>query len=252
MDPSCGTCGREPGAGAFCQHCGADLSLARPTAAEVEGDDANVAQGTDSGAAPTPGAPPPPPPPQVVYVQAPPESTPQPSSGSKKGCASGCGITVLVALLAVAVAAFLGWRWYQANVAPTVEGIGTAFEDSFGDFAQSGDAVGPCFDLEFDDDGVVSTWSEVDCGGSRDAEVFHRWTFRDGSYPGMEALEAEAFDTCVGWFEDYVGVPYSESSLRVNWLVPTDTLWADGRREGVCTVGAAQGPLIGPVKGSAR
>lgn len=267
MGERCGTCGGEPGTGAFCQHCGSRRSAARSTADEAQDDGAggpgvaSVGQAghaagmgprAPSGATPTPGPPPPAPPPPVGYVQAPPASSPKPSSGSAKGIGLGCGVTVLVMVFAVAAAAFLGWRWYQANVAPTVEEVGTAFEDSFGGFVEDVDAVGPCYDLAFDDDGNVATWADVDCGGSRDAEVFHRWMFRDGSFPGVEALADEAFDTCVVWFEDYVGVPYFESTLRIDWLVPTDTMWAGGRREGVCTVGAVRGPLTGPVKGSAR
>jgi|GEM_PF-4292171 len=164
----------------------------------------------------------------------------------------GCGVALLVLLLVLVVTAYVGWRWYQANVAPTVDVVGSALEDGLGDFVAGADTVGPCYDLEFDGDDVVSTWRDVDCGGSRDVEVFHRWTFRDGSYPGMQALEDEALVTCTAWFEDYVGVPYAESSLRIEWLVPTDTLWSEGRRDGMCTVTAVPGPLVGPVRGSAR
>lgn len=264
MDRRCESCGNEPGAGAFCQHCGTALDSAPPPTAEerrdtagssgdvpdvLAGSFAGLDPSTTSGSAPTPE---PTPPPQVVYVQAPSEPSPQPSRGSTKGCGIGCGVIGIVAILAVAVAGYFGWQWYQANVAPTVEGIGTAFEDGLGGFAEGADTVGPCYDLEVDDAGTVVGWADVDCGGSRDAEVFHVWRFRDGSFPGAETLADEAFDTCVVWFEDYVGVPYFESTLLIDWLVPTATLWAAGDRDGVCLVRAVRGPLTGPVKGAER
>jgi hypothetical protein len=116
-------------------------------------------------------------------------------------------------------------------------------------------AVGTC--LNGIHEGVevsIKTARPVDCAGAHENEVIG--TTRDaagGSFPGMDALVAEAQTPCSVAFGSYVGSDYESSDLVLMIVVPSELTWARGDRAIACVALAADGSkLIGSIKGSRR
>jgi hypothetical protein len=116
--------------------------------------------------------------------------------------------------------------------------------------------AGDCFTATDDllGGGEVQDLPTLDCEDEHDGEVFAIFAVMDvpdGGYPDVEELQANADEDCLGAFEDYVGVPYEESTLLFANLVPTEASWADGDREIVCFLFAEdEGPLTGSMADS--
>lgn len=109
---------------------------------------------------------------------------------------------------------------------------------------------GPCYDIATED-GILTDWTEVSCDGPRQVEVSFAASFEEGPYPGDQYLTDTAADTCTTAFENYVGATPEQSAYDLDWLVPTEAMWADGVRNGICLVVADDGSaLTGTVKGS--
>jgi hypothetical protein len=217
VERTCPSCGRDPGAGTFCQHCGTRLT-----------DDAAAA-----------------PPPEETST--PPVSTPPQIPGqqqpSRRRGLSGCLIVVIVLIVLLVVGGFLVWRYIANEVLPGVEGTA-------GQFMLSEAPPGPCYDLTVED-GLLAGWDEVSCDGPRDAEVSFAAAFEEGPFPGDDYLATTAAETCRTAFESYVGISPERSAYDVDWLVPTEAMWADGIRNGICLVVADdRSTLTGTVKGS--
>jgi hypothetical protein len=113
--------------------------------------------------------------------------------------------------------------------------------------------VGLCFNDEADAADEVSSVPDVPCEEPHDNEVFALIQYTGETFPGPDAMQAEAVDLCIGEFEGYVGLPYEESELDVYPLVPTQASWDGGDREIVCALYALDlSQLTGSMKGSAR
>ncbi len=95
---------------------------------------------------------------------------------------------------------------------------------------------------------------EVECGVAHTHEIIAIVNSESDTYPGFEALEAEAQAACLAEFEPYIGINPFDSELFVSWLVPTLTTWdRDDDRQIVCVVGNTNGAdLVGSVENSAR
>ena len=164
----------------------------------------------------------------------------------RSGFRVGCLIVAAIGLGLLAVGTFFAWRFIDEEVLP---GIDEA-TDILSPLSDS--PPGPCYDLEVEN-GFLTGWNEVSCEGSRQAEVSFAALFEEGPYPGDEYLNNTAADTCRRAFENYVGVSPEESSFDADWLMPTETIWADGVRKGICLVVSDDGSeLTGEVKGSGR
>lgn len=223
MERICHSCGKDPGQGAFCQHCGAQQ--------------ADVTAPTSPPPAVVPPQPPAATPPQVIVPQVP---------AKRSGCLGGCSVVGVIALLVVAVGGFFGWRFISEEVLPGVQETADVFS------ASSEIPPGPCYDLEVEG-GLLVDWTEVSCEGPRQIEVSFAADFEDGQFPGDELLATRAADTCREAFGGYVGVPPEDSIYGADWLVPTDQTWSEGSRQGICLVVADDGSdLSGTVKGSER
>ena len=213
----CPSCGADPGSGSFCQHCGSSL---------VEG-----AEPSD------PAAP--------VAAPSPPPQSVAPEPAPKRRGLQGCLIAGVIVLVLLVAGAFWVWRYISNEILPGVQET----TDQFTSLSES--PPGPCFDIEVAG-GLLTDWTEVSCDGSRDAEVSFAAAFEaDGPYPGDDYLTDTAADTCQTAFENYVRVSPEQSAYDVDWLVPTEDMWADGVRNGICLVVADDGSAItGTVKGS--
>jgi hypothetical protein len=116
------------------------------------------------------------------------------------------------------------------------------------------DVVGTCLDFGDEIEDEITTLPEVACEDPHTHEIFAVEQTDAETYPGLEALEADAQALCLGQFEDYVGVNPFDSELFVSWLVPTLTSWdRDDDREIICVIGEDNGaPLVGSVRDVAR
>lgn len=94
----------------------------------------------------------------------------------------------------------------------------------------------------------------VPCSEPHTHEVYAVATYDAGDvYPGANELQAFADRSCLERFEDYVGLPFDESSLRFSYLFPSFPSWNDGDdRDVICLVVSTDEPLTSSAKGLAR
>lgn len=249
LERACQSCGREPGAGSFCQHCGtkladmdqpADTQLPGPAPAQTPPQSTPT---TTPGQNPPPVAQPPAMPPQAGAT--PPVVASQPVK-KRSGCLTGGLIVGGLVLLGIVVGGFFVWRWVSKEILPEVDQA----TESLTAFSET--PPGPCIDVE-GEDGVLTSWTEADCSGPRMAEITYSAAFNDGPFPGDEYLADNAASTCRDAFEGYVGVPPEQSEFEYSWIVPTAETWAAGSRHGICLAITGDGSdITGELKGSNR
>jgi hypothetical protein len=105
---------------------------------------------------------------------------------------------------------------------------------------------------------VAISVQKVDCAEAHTAEVVAAFEFQGGlaeqaTYPGDEIVSAEAEQGCVDRFAEYVGRPYEESELDIQYYYPLERNWLAGDRAVSCSALGPQGAdLEGSVKGSRR
>jgi hypothetical protein len=92
--------------------------------------------------------------------------------------------------------------------------------------------VGDCI-VDFDE---VATWFVVvPCTEPHDAEVFVDHEFPDGPFPGDGEIDVTSDDLCYGaTFEEYVGLPYADSTVYSLRSRPTADTWEQGDRTVNC------------------
>lgn len=77
----------------------------------------------------------------------------------------------------------------------------------------------------------------VPCSDEHLHEVFHLHEIEQPDvYPGPSELSSTADGSCLGAFEDYVGVPYLDSPLQFTYLYPSLDSWDDGDRTIACVL----------------
>jgi Septum formation len=115
--------------------------------------------------------------------------------------------------------------------------------------------VGTCFN-DASDEGTLeyTDLPVVDCEEPHDNEVYHLFDAPGGAgYPGDQEIATVTEQGCLGAFDAYVGKPYTESSLLILPIPPTEASWEAGDREVVCAVyDAERAELTGSIRGSAR
>lgn len=112
--------------------------------------------------------------------------------------------------------------------------------------------VGDCLeDASFS--GEVMDVPIVPCSEPHDAEAYLSSLLPDGDFPGDEAVQAEADEACAGAaFEEFVGLPFEESTLSYTYLSPTEASWAAADREILCMVLDPAGKTEGSLEGSKK
>lgn len=162
-----------------------------------------------------------------------------PPAKKGKGCSIGCLVVIVIVGLLIAAAAFFGWRYYQARIAPWTEALGQIT------------TVQPqsvCVNVE----GSAATatgWSEVPCTGPHDAELYWAEIIGGDTHPGSASLSTTADDVCSERFASFVGSAPGTSGHTYQAAVPTEQSWANGDRDLICMVIAADGS---PLTGSAQ
>lgn len=115
-------------------------------------------------------------------------------------------------------------------------------------------AIGTCLDFGDSVEAEVDDLPTVPCSEPHTHEIYSIPVSDAATYPGFEALEAEAQAKCLRAFEGYVGVSAFDSKLFFSWLVPTLNSWdREDDRQIICVVGEGNGaPLVGSVRGTGR
>ncbi|MBW0118115.1 septum formation family protein [Pseudonocardia abyssalis] len=112
--------------------------------------------------------------------------------------------------------------------------------------------VGQCITDETPEGEQVSSVPVVECSQPHVGEIYALPQLPDGDFPGDEAVTASAQELCAGpEFQTFVGVPIDQTTLSVNFLIPSAETWAEDDREIVCIVGPADGtPATTSLRGS--
>ncbi len=114
---------------------------------------------------------------------------------------------------------------------------------------EDGLSIGQCIDDdELDKYLAGDDFSLVSCDDPHDTEVYYRYEFAAGPYPGDDSVVDELKSVCRGAFEGYVGIDYESSALSFWALWPTQGAWESGNRLGEC---ALFDPDSGKLTGSA-
>jgi hypothetical protein len=139
--------------------------------------------------------------------------------------------------------------------------IGEAERDEQGTISEPGELtvlklqVGDCFDDPGAPTGTetveVSSVEAKPCSEPHDFEVFHTFDVEAEELPSQSELLDEAGQRCLEAFEPFVGTPYEESELDVNFMFPMPESWEAGDRTVVCSVVTMDGTkLVGTAEGS--
>ena len=89
--------------------------------------------------------------------------------------------------------------------------------------------IGDCIDFD--------VYEPRSCRQPHDAEVYLVTDHPDqAAYPGIDLLSEWAEPICYARFEGYTGVPYQDSALDFDYLLPSNVTWSAGDREVICVV----------------
>jgi hypothetical protein len=112
--------------------------------------------------------------------------------------------------------------------------------------------VGQCISSSVDGE-QVSNVPVVDCAEPHSGEIYALPQLPDGEFPGDEGVTTSAQTLCADpEFQNFVGVPVTETALSVEFLLPSAETWADGDREIVCIVRDGTADTTGSLRGAAR
>jgi hypothetical protein len=114
--------------------------------------------------------------------------------------------------------------------------------------------VGNCVkDDTLRDEGQVETVDVVPCGQPHDLEVYVNVTVPGDDFPGDQALEKFADQSCVAHFKDYVGIPLRDSEFDYFSYLPSENSWNDGDQVVTCGLIDPDGEkLTGSARGARR
>lgn len=164
-------------------------------------------------------------------------------------------LTRAVAITALAAAAFLmsGCSILNTitNTTPRdASGTPTANNDDADVFSIK---VGDCLD-DATASGTVTTAPIVPCSKAHDSEAYKSITMADGdgSFPGQDAVKAQADQGCADAFPGFIGIKYDDSGLSISYYYPTADSWKNGDREILCTVYDKDKKTTGTLKNAQR
>lgn len=94
----------------------------------------------------------------------------------------------------------------------------------------------------------------IPCDEAHAFEVFATTELSEGNYPGTGEADAQTQEFCRSEFEEFIGVPYDDSELELQYFYPVESEWDDdGGRSVTCLVGLAGGePSTGTLEDSER
>lgn len=135
-------------------------------------------------------------------------------------------------------------------------------EDLAGDIDALDIVLGDCWNAPegagpSEEDGTevheVETIEVVPCSDEHMMEAYAVFDLEDGPWPGQDVVADDAESGCLDRWEDFVGVPYLESSLDLYAFFPLERTWNQlGDREVVCSVVDPEGMTVGSLEGAGR
>ena len=96
------------------------------------------------------------------------------------------------------------------------------------------------------------TVQTVPCSEPHSEEIYAAVTPPEGDFPGYEAIDAQAKEMCTAEFESFVGLPYEDSTLHMNLVIPTEERWDAGDRTALCTIYDPDGETAGTLADANR
>ena len=97
--------------------------------------------------------------------------------------------------------------------------------------------VGDCInDAEATAAEEVSNVTVVECTEPHDYEAYEALDLPDGEYPGADAVDTSAGETCTAAFDGFAGIAYDDSQLDFTYFAPTSASWDEGDREILCLI----------------
>jgi len=113
--------------------------------------------------------------------------------------------------------------------------------------------VGDCLNTsELADTTELESVPVVPCAEPHEDEVYHAFDTAESEFPGLDALAAEADETCIAEFADFVGISWEASGLEYYPMYPSEGSWAGGDREIICVLYDPAGPVTGTLADAAR
>lgn len=102
-------------------------------------------------------------------------------------------------------------------------------------------------------DGDASEIPVVPCAETHDNEVYYAFDLDGDAWPGEEAVQTAAVETCVAEFEKFIGISYDETALEWWPITPTEASWNGlNDREIYCLAYDPATPIEGSLSGAAR
>jgi hypothetical protein len=97
--------------------------------------------------------------------------------------------------------------------------------------------VGDCVTQPEEESSEYQSLEVVPCTQAHEYEVFYEFNVEDLDEFDQTAIEDENLDQCYGQpFEDFIGTAYDQSTLGVQYLMPTQGSWDSGDRLVSCMV----------------
>lgn len=111
--------------------------------------------------------------------------------------------------------------------------------------------VGHCLPLvEWEDE--VYDLPVVPCDQPHTDEVYFIFDAPDGDFPGDAELQTLATERCDAAFEEFIGIPYTDSELDNYWFVPTETSWKRMNDRAIQCIVFDYEEVTGTFEGAAR
>jgi hypothetical protein len=113
---------------------------------------------------------------------------------------------------------------------------------------REGDCIG-----EISSDEEVQEVDIIPCDQPYEQQVYLIQEIVSDEFPDQAAVEAQAEETCLPGFEEFVGLPYDDSELRIYYLSPSEEGWeSEEDRDLVCLVYDPEGSATGTFENANR
>ena len=164
----------------------------------------------------------------------------------------------LTRALAIVAIASAGVALSGCSILDQFTGGGTATRDDSGEVVEGNDStdvftlqVGDCLNDSTAAE-TVETIPTVPCDEAHDSEIYASIIMDGDTFPGAEAVIAEADQACLDAFEGFVGIAYADSLYYYSYYFPTEGSWAGGDREILCTIYDEAGQVTGSLQNIGR
>lgn len=160
--------------------------------------------------------------------------------------------------LAIVTVAAAGAALSGCSLLETFTGGSTPTRDDSGEVVEGSDntnvftlQVGDCLNDATAAE-TVETIPTVPCSEPHDSEIYASIIMSGDTFPGTEAVIAEADAACLDAFPGFVGIDYADSIYFFSYYFPTEGSWEGGDREILCTIYDEAGQVTGSLQNIGR